>query len=123
MFSQPLMITEFASSSIGGDKAAWITDMFKQLPKYPAIKVAIWWNGCDWAVPGEVQARPYWVNETEQTLNSFKAGWAAQTAAIKAEEAKKEAAENNTEANNEQTEAAKANQTAADGQKTENTKK
>lgn len=47
-----------------------------------------------------------------------------QTAAIKAEEAKKEAAENNnTEANNEQTEAAKANQTAADGQKTENTKK
>ena len=97
--------------------------MFKQLPKYPAIKVAIWWNGCDWAVPGEVQARPYWVNETEQTLNSFKAGWAAQTAAIKAEEAKKEAAENNTEANNEQTEAAKANQTAADGQKTENTKK
>lgn len=83
MFTQPMMITEFASSSIGGDKAAWITDMFQALEKYPAIKVAIWWNGCDWAVPGEVPARPYWVNETEQTLNSFKEGWAAQTAAIK----------------------------------------
>lgn len=81
MFSQPLMITEFACSGIGGNKAAWITDMFQQLPKYPAIKVAIWWNGCDWAVPGEVPARPYWVNESEQTLNSFKEGWAAQTAA------------------------------------------
>lgn len=87
MFSQPLMITEFGSSSIGGDKAAWITDMFQQLPKYPDIKVAIWWNGCDWAVPGEVPARPYWVNETEETSNRFKAGWAAQTAALKAKEA------------------------------------
>lgn len=94
MFSQPLMITEFACSSIGGDKAAWIADMFQQLPKYPDIKVAIWWNGCDWAVPGEVPARPYWVNENEQTLNSFKVGWAAQTAALKAKE---EAAQAKTE--------------------------
>lgn len=86
MFSQPLMITEFGCSSIGGDKAAWIANMFQELPNYPAIKVAIWWNGCDWAVPGEVPARPYWVNETEQTLNSFKQGWAAQTAALKAKE-------------------------------------
>lgn len=84
MFSQPLMITEFACSGIGGDKAAWIADMFQQLHKYPDIKVAIWWNGCDWAVPGEVPARPYWVNETAQTLESFKRGWEAQTAALKA---------------------------------------
>lgn len=87
MFSQPLMITEFGCSGIGGDKAAWIQNMFTVLPKYPAIKVAIWWNGCDWAVPGEVPARPYWLNETEQTLQSFKQGWAAQTAANKAKAA------------------------------------
>lgn len=86
MFSQPLMITEFGSSSIGGDKAAWISDMFQQLPKYPDIKVAIWWNGCDWAVPGEVPARPYWVNETNETSNSFKVGWTAQTAALRAKQ-------------------------------------
>ena len=57
--------------------------MFQQLHKYPDIKVAIWWNGCDWVVPGEVPARPYWVNETAQTLESFKQGWEAQTAALK----------------------------------------
>ena len=71
----------------------WIANMFQELPNYPAIKVAIWWNGCDWAVPGEVQARPYWVNETEQTLDSFKQGWAAQTAALKAKEEAEKAAQ------------------------------
>lgn len=79
MFTQPMMITEFGCSSIGGDKPMWIANMFRNITKFPGIKVAIWWNGCDWAVPGEVPARPYWVNETEATLNSFRDGWAAQT--------------------------------------------
>ncbi len=84
MCSQPLLITEFACSSIGGDKAAWIDDMFRGMDQYPAIKVAIWWNACDWAVPGEVPARPYWLDETAETLAHFKAGWAAQNAAQEA---------------------------------------
>lgn len=74
LFNKPLMITEFASSSIGGDKADWITDMFVQLPKYPAIKVAIWWSGCDWAVPNEVPARIYWLQENDEIFQAFKAG-------------------------------------------------
>ena len=32
-FGQPLMITEFASASEGGNKAVWISDMFRAFPK------------------------------------------------------------------------------------------
>ena len=45
LYRQPLMITEFASSSVGGDKNQWIRDMFAQIASYPDIKVAVWWNG------------------------------------------------------------------------------
>lgn len=72
MFNKPLMITEFSSSSIGGDKAAWIEDMFTQIAKYPKIKVAMWWSGCDWLVPNEIPARIYWIDESEAILDVFK---------------------------------------------------
>lgn len=71
-YDKPMMITEFASSSVGGDKEAWILDMYKQIQKYDKIKVAIWWNGRDLDVEGNV-ARPYWLNETEGTYEAFKA--------------------------------------------------
>ena len=76
MFSQPLMITEFASSSIGGDKAAWIKDMFEQLPNYPKIKMAIWWSGCDWDFSGEKPkaARIYRLDENAEIMQAFAEG-------------------------------------------------
>ncbi len=71
LYSQPLMITEFASSSVGGDKNQWIRNMFAHMESYPSIKVAVWWNGCDWDANGNV-ARPYFIDETPQIVQTFK---------------------------------------------------
>lgn len=70
----PWIITEFASSSIGGDKVQWIKNMFSVLHKYPNIKMAFWFNSADWDpdYPKEtVISRPYWLDETEETLQTF----------------------------------------------------
>lgn len=44
--SKPIMIAETASSEVGGDKAAWISDAFlTQLPvHFPAVRAVIWFN-------------------------------------------------------------------------------
>ncbi|MBQ1729570.1 MAG: hypothetical protein II036_04395, partial [Oscillospiraceae bacterium] len=68
----PWMITEFASSSIGGDKAKWIDGMFAALPDYPNIKAAVWFSSADY--DGDTPARPYWLDETEETTEAFKRG-------------------------------------------------
>ena len=72
----PWIITEFASSSIGGDKVAWIDNMFgvlKNTHKYDNIKLAFWFSFADFDDEGNA-ARPYWLDETEETLNAFKRG-------------------------------------------------
>ena len=71
----PWMITEFSSSSIGGDKARWITRMFDSLARYPNIKLAVWFHFADFDPEHpETVARPYWLDETKETLNAFKKG-------------------------------------------------
>ena len=73
----PWIITEFASSSVGGDKAAWIEEMFAHIGDYENIKAAVWFDSADYDYrPGleDVAARPYWIAETEETLQAFKAG-------------------------------------------------
>lgn len=72
-FEQPFMITEFASASTGGDKAAWMEDMFRKIQAYDRIKIAIWWDGCDWDAYGNV-ARSYFLDETQEILDVFKKG-------------------------------------------------
>ncbi len=44
----PFIITEFASSSVGGDKAAWITDMFSAIKTIKNIRMALWWSSADY---------------------------------------------------------------------------
>ena len=48
----PWIITEFSSSSIGGDKAKWIDSMFLNLHKYPEIKAAVWFSAADYDPEG-----------------------------------------------------------------------
>jgi hypothetical protein len=53
--SKPLMIGEVASSEDGGSKAAWIANMFAELPKtYPKISALLWFDwshdGYDWPI-------------------------------------------------------------------------
>lgn len=74
-FSQyPWIITEFASSSIGGDKVAWIDDMFDHIGDYPNLKIAVWFSYADF--DGDTPARPYWLDETPETLAAFRDGLA-----------------------------------------------
>lgn len=73
----PWIITEFASSSVGGDKVEWIHNMFDVIHKYDNIKMAFWFNSADYdpAYPKEtVVSRPYWLDETEETLRAFGEG-------------------------------------------------
>lgn len=66
---KPIMITEFSCSAIGGDKVAWIEDMFQALPKYDKIKVGIWWHATDY--DGENLSRPYFMDTPEGTMEVF----------------------------------------------------
>ena len=77
-FSHPFMISEFGSNSVGGDKAAWITNMFTHLHKYPQIKAAIWWNGTDWD-QNQQPARIYRLDENKMILDAFRKGLVEQT--------------------------------------------
>ena len=72
----PWIITEFASSSVGGDKAAWIEQMFRSIGNYPNIKIAVWFSSADYDSQGNV-ARPYWLDETPETVSAFREGLAA----------------------------------------------
>ncbi|MEC1721216.1 glycosyl hydrolase [Schinkia azotoformans] len=69
--AKPLMITEFGSNSVGGDKSQWIQNMFSNIDKFPRIKVAIWWSGTDWDSKGN-PARIYRLDENEAVLDIFR---------------------------------------------------
>lgn len=69
----PWIITEFASSSIGGNKVKWIDNMFKYINNYKNIKIAVWFSSADYDENGKA-ARPYWLNENYDTLWAFKRG-------------------------------------------------
>jgi hypothetical protein len=76
----PWIITEFASSSVGGDKAQWILDMFDNLHHFPQIKAAVWFSLPDYDFRPEyrgVVSRPYLLDETPETLAAFRDGLAA----------------------------------------------
>ena len=71
-FSQPLMITEFACSAIGGDQAYWIGQMFLNIGKYDRIKLAIWWDGYDFDKNGSGSvSRHYSIKENAEAQKYF----------------------------------------------------
>lgn len=77
----PWIITEFSSSSIGGNKAKWIEDMFKNIDRYENIKIAVWFDYADFdpAYPdGSVEARPYWLLENDEITAAVKNGFKTQ---------------------------------------------
>lgn len=63
---KPIVICEMGTSSTGGDKAAWITDMFVQLEtNFPKVKAFVWFN---------IDKETNWLfNQTEASTNAFKA--------------------------------------------------
>lgn len=74
-FSQPFIITEFSSSSTGGDKAMWFEDMMIKMKKYPKIKYAVLWNGTDFDMsnPNDIKiSRDYRINYDEKVTEVLK---------------------------------------------------
>lgn len=73
----PWIITEFASSSVGGNKPMWIDNMFKNLHKYPNIKAAVWFSAPDMDMrpgyEGKI-SRPYMLDEMPESLAAFARG-------------------------------------------------
>ncbi len=63
MTDMPLMITEFASASKGGDKVEWVKDMHQKIGNYPEIKVAVWWSFADF--DGETVSRAYYFLDSD----------------------------------------------------------
>lgn len=58
--SKPLMVAETASTEGGGDKAAWIADMFAALARHPEITGFVWFNllkETDWRIESSAAAR------------------------------------------------------------------
>ena len=77
--SFPWIITEFASSGIGGDKVAWIDNMFAHIGDYPNIRMAVWFSFADFDdANGGTPARTYWLDESPETLEAFRQGLKAQ---------------------------------------------
>lgn len=69
-FDQPMMIAEFGSSSIGGDKVEWVNGMFGELDQYPKIKAAVWWSHMDFD-PNNRPARIYKLDESPELVETF----------------------------------------------------
>lgn len=58
--SKPLWITEVASTEQGGDKAAWIADMFSTIQNDPRISGLVWFNAnkeTDWRIESSAAAQ------------------------------------------------------------------
>ncbi len=73
----PWIVTEFASSSYGGDKVQWMKEMFTHMGDYKNIKAAVWfnWGDKDFREGMEhIVARPYFLDETPETLDVFRRG-------------------------------------------------
>jgi hypothetical protein len=73
LFDQPLIIGEFSSSSIGGDKPAWMNAMFGQIGKYDRLKLAIWWNHNDFDANGN-PTHLYHMDDTMAERETFRLG-------------------------------------------------
>lgn len=71
-FAQPLMITEFSCAVQGGDKAAWVEDMFSQLPRFSRIRAAVWWDHVDYDPENGEISRNYRIDEPKEVLDVFR---------------------------------------------------
>jgi len=56
---KPMMLGEFATSSFGGHKAAWISKMFAQLPsRYPRVRALVYFDTVDRTVDWPLESSP-----------------------------------------------------------------
>lgn len=66
---KPLIIPEFASHDAPGDQAAWLRQALADLKqRFPAIKMAVWWNGEDRGCRMDLGATPALRSLIRETL-------------------------------------------------------
>jgi hypothetical protein len=70
-YGKPLMITEFASARVGGDKQRWVEDMLARIGDYDRIKMAVWWDGADFDSDGRI-ARSYYIDDPPTLIRTFR---------------------------------------------------
>jgi beta-mannanase len=64
-YTKPIKVSETASSEIGGNKSAWVNQMFKDLfVKYPKFQEVIWFN--------MLKENDWRINSTDSSLKAFK---------------------------------------------------
>jgi beta-mannanase len=61
-YHRPIALTEIAAAEVGGDKAAWITDAFRRVSRYPRVRAIIWYDRRDsqledWRIQSSPQAQ------------------------------------------------------------------
>jgi len=65
MTDKPLMLAETASTEIGGDKAAWIRELWSDLPaRMPRVRAVVWFN--------KNQETDWRVNSSDASLIAFR---------------------------------------------------
>jgi endoglucanase len=63
-YNKPIMLTEWASTEIGGNKAQWITDSFNTIKnKYDKISAVIWFN--------ENKETNWLINSSPEALSAY----------------------------------------------------
>lgn len=67
----PYMITEFGSSSIGGNKGAWIHAALNEIDNL-GVKAAVWWNHVDYDTQMGVVSREYKFDEDPDLMHIFR---------------------------------------------------
>ncbi len=56
---KPMMLGEFASSSYGGHKGAWVRDLFEQLPRrYRRVRALVYFDAIDRAIDWPLELSP-----------------------------------------------------------------
>ncbi len=72
--NKPMMITEFACASKGGNKVQWTEDMLRKIDRdYPHIKMAIWWHHADYDPKNpQTVSRDYWINKPDAMVPLFR---------------------------------------------------
>jgi hypothetical protein len=77
---KPVCICETASTEVGGDKAAWIADMFDNyLPNHPQVKAFVWfnWNAPQFNGPHEGERWDWPIESSSAAQTAFRDSIAA----------------------------------------------
>lgn len=70
-YDMPFMITEFACARVGGNKEEWTRDMLRRIEGYTNVKMAVWWNGVDYASDGSI-SRMYYIADSPEMKEIFR---------------------------------------------------